>query len=523
MKTSQRIWKVVMTLLLALPILLGAFLATPVSAVEVPSGPPENENQLNIIVHKLHYKDNLPNPLIQNTGEEMTGFTGTALPGAGFTVYDISDYYYANTTNMSPAAARDHIKNNEAAAIAAGTVAAVEAETDALGNVVFLNLNMKAASGKDAAYLIVETKMPNSPTITEKAASMLLVMPIIAVNKDEDGNDVLNRNVHVYPKNVSAENKKEMLNIPPKVTINDQVYPSVNIGDEIDYKITVNVPANYDALDKYVIKDTPANGLALVGTVDTGVAIAGPNGALVKDIHYTIAPDGNGFRIELIKAATGDLAGKMLTITYKMKLTAAALPDTPYPNHASVILIKGETETEQGITPPPGLVTGGMVFVKHDAHTGALLGGAEFVVMNAAGKYAKFNNDKNTQGDYVFNSWVDNLVDATRLVSANTTGKFSINGLFGGTADGTSGVEYKLKEVTAPVGYVLNNAEIPFIIKGGSYSTTNTAGGERLPNVPKGLLPATGGMGIYVFLAVGSLLMGGAYLWFKKSKQHIEI
>ncbi|MCT0454124.1 LPXTG cell wall anchor domain-containing protein, partial [Lactococcus cremoris] len=39
----------------------------------------------------------------------------------------------------------------------------------------------------------------------------------------------------------------------------------------------------------------------------------------------------------------------------------------------------------------------------------------------------------------------------------------------------------------------------------------------------KGLLPSTGGAGIYAFIIIGAAMMIGAYIWFKKSRQQAEV
>ncbi|EAG2939511.1 LPXTG cell wall anchor domain-containing protein, partial [Listeria monocytogenes] len=42
-------------------------------------------------------------------------------------------------------------------------------------------------------------------------------------------------------------------------------------------------------------------------------------------------------------------------------------------------------------------------------------------------------------------------------------------------------------------------------------------------NVKKGILPSTGGTGIYAFLTIGAALMIGAIVWYKKSKDSAEV
>ena len=46
---------------------------------------------------------------------------------------------------------------------------------------------------------------------------------------------------------------------------------------------------------------------------------------------------------------------------------------------------------------------------------------------------------------------------------------------------------------------------------------------KTVNNFRKGLLPSTGGSGIYAFLIIGAMMMGGAYIWFKRSKEQAEV
>lgn len=83
---------------------------------------------------------------------------------------------------------------------------------------------------------------------------------------------------------------------------------------------------------------------------------------------------------------------------------------------------------------------------------------------------------------------------------------------------------YYMEEISTPDGYVLLSEPYEFQITNGE-----SLAGEDLEyllpidNVPKGLLPSTGGSGIYAFLIIGAMMMGGAYIWFKRSKEQAEV
>lgn len=191
-----------------------------------------------------------------------------------------------------------------------------------------------------------------------------------------------------------------------------------------------------------------------------------------------------------------------------MKLTADVNPDNLQRNKASVQI---NNSPEQQITPPTPVGTGGYKFIKKDAQTGTNLSGAEFVVANSdKSKFAKFSG-QNSKREYVFDSWVSKD-QATKIVSGND-GSFNVIGLTNG--------DYVLNETKAPsANYVLlKDGTITFTVVHGKYGTSNL----DVKNTPKGLLPSTGGAGIYAFIIIGAAMMIGAYIWFKKSRQQAEV
>ena len=118
--------------------------------------------------------------------------------------------------------------------------------------------------------------------------------------------------------------------------------------------------------------------------------------------------------------------------------------------------------------------------------------------------------------------------DAHKLVS-DGQGRFEITGLKAG--------KYELQEITAPVGYALNEKGIEFTVQNGTYKGDKTKEikytvkdtdegdtlakdgyGQRVDN-KKLTIPQTGGIGTVIFTVVGIALMAGAVIAMKKSRK----
>ena len=462
----------------------------------------------NITINKRIFDEGQTPADKQNTGDVMSDFGGQPLNGSEFTVYDVSDRYYSLIKESNQNTAIAQIQQ-DAASVAPDYAKKVDAKTTAgQGQATFANLPLKNSNGQYNVYLFVETKTPNNVTVTKRAVPMVVAMPIYKLDANLKPTDTPNTDIQLYPKNETAKDTKEFSNLGQftQVTVNGTTFANVTTGDTLNYKLTVNIPANIgdsNAVTSYKINDKPSAGLALVaGTVKVG--------SLVKDTDYTITEHDGGFTVDLKldSAAVKALAGQKLQLTYDMKLTATVDPDALQSNKASVQI---NNDTEQQITPPTPVGTGGYKFTKKDAQTGKVLKGAEFVVTNKdQTKFAIFT--KNANGDNVFASWVDSKDDATKVVS-DDNGSIRVIGFVNG--------DYVLNETKAPSSdYVLlKDGTITFTVEHGKYGTSNL----DVNNTPKGLLPSTGGAGIYAFLIIGAAMMISAYIWFKKSRQQAEV
>jgi len=459
-----------------------------------------NTDQAQIRIHKRIFPAGETSTLTQNTGEIMN-FGGKALNGAGFSIYDVTDEYYHKLGDKhSETEINTVISEIQDESISAApdyaTKIGNEITTAGEGVADFAKLPIHKG-GQYAAYLVLETTTPVTPTITKKAVPMVVVMPVY-----KPGTTTINSQIHLYPKNETDEDQKVLTNQAnfTEVDFNGTKYPNVSSGALLNYALTVNIPVNIAEanVQSFVIQDAPSNGLALADLAAVKV------GDLVQGTDYTIAATNNGFEIALKTDAPNvkQLAGQKLLVTYPMQLTASVDPDQVIQNKATI-----SVNNQPGTDLIVKTVTGGKKFKKIDAQTDKGLAGAQFVVKKGD-QFAMFKQDQTDT--YLFDTWVSDEAQATKISSGNN-GQLSVVGLANGN--------HSLIEVKAPNGYLLNENNRPtkdFTVVAGQFGTETI----KFENIRKGgFLPQTGSIGIYAFVVVGLMLMGGAYFWNRKVKR----
>ncbi len=186
MKNHKKINVMLGVLFLILPLLTNSFGAKKVFA---------DETAAQVILHKKKMTD-LPDPLIQNSGKEMSEFDQyQGLADISFSVYNVTQEFYAQRDKgASVDAAKQAVQSlTPGTPVASGT-------TDADGNVT-LSLPKKQ-NGKDAVYTIKEEPKDG----VTAAANMVLAFPVYEMIKQSDGSYQYGAEeldiVHLYPKNV---------------------------------------------------------------------------------------------------------------------------------------------------------------------------------------------------------------------------------------------------------------------------------------------------------------------------------
>ncbi len=325
------------------------------------------------------------------------------------------------------------------------------------------------------------------------------------------------------------------------------------IGDTLSYTVTADVP-HYPENATHItfkVKDTPTNLEIKQDTVKVyGVKANGTETDLTGQFTPTL--DGNG-------VLTVDMSGKYLTlfcangtypyatvkITYDAVLMESASITQGNTNKPALIYgTDPYTESDKEI-PGDGkqkVYTYGLNLTKKNSDN-AVLSNAGFSVKSGDTKL-KFIEDATAKGTYTL-AKDQNAAGATDQLTTNAQGTFNIKGL-------DANVEYVLEETKAPSGYFRNHGSVAFTItpeadtegkltgaiksvtakdeKGAALDNEGawTCGIDQdktayvavtLKDTKIPFLPATGGMGTVIFTIVGDALMILAIVLFIRSRK----
>lgn len=504
---------------LALALVMLAALAIPAFAAETYTVTIESDSSGHTYEAYQIFAGDLYDGILSNV-TWGTGVDGNALLAALKADATVGATFASATSAAAVTAAFDGVANDSAAAKAFAAVAgqhlttATGTSTQAKGPYTI--------SGLPAGYYLVKDK-----------------------NGSQNGKDeAYTRFVLQVVENVSATPKASTPTVEKKVKENDQYtadggygagYNDVadyNIGDSVPFKLIGTLPSTYADYStySYTFHDTLSSGLTY--NRDAKVFVDG------TEITSSAAITGDDHALTVQFSNLKALAG--VTITSASKITVeytAAL------NKGAVIGLVGNTnevyleysnnpnpggESNTGETPKDKVIvfTYELDVTKIDgAEITKLLGGAEFQLQNAGGKYAQVD------ANGVLTGWTADVSAATTLTSAAGTGLLKVIGLDDGT--------YRLTETKAPVGY--NKLEKPIEVmidattvnnqtwdgvaasaltaltvtadaKAGNTNLANGIASISIANNKGATLPATGGIGTTIFYVVGGVLMLGAVI-----------
>lgn len=542
----KKMWKKVMTIILALVMTLG--LGTSVQAAALSSG--ENTNSTNVTITGL-------------PADKTVTFTTYQVIKTNFNVA-------ANElTYQLPKWAQDVL------------VIGGKTEDDVIAEISKLNtdgtsateqdniVNQLAAASKKTAYSATWTVSSDKTTatanlpigsylVTASCTDMTFLNMLVSVNAKANTTDpngwtlegkgaVLKGNPLSVDKKITG--KKGTAQAPIDET-------TAAIGDTLSYTVTANVP-HYPVNATHItfkVKDTPTNLEIKKDTVRVyGVDANGAETNLTDQFTPTL--DGNG-------VLTVDMSEKYLTLFYangtypyaKVKITYDAVlmesasiatgntnePALIYGTNPYTNSDAGDKEIPGGGTPK--VYTYGLNLTKKNSDN-RVLSNAVFSVKLGDTKL-KFIEDVNVKGTYTL-AKDQNAAEATDQLTTNDQGTFNIKGL-------DANVEYVLEETKAPSGYFRNHGSVAFTITpaedtegkltGAIQSVTAkdekgaaldhegawTCGIDQnktayvavtLKDTKIPFLPATGGMGTVIFTIVGDALMILAIVLFIRSRK----
>lgn len=502
---------------LILFVLLSFFLpALPALAKEEP----EVIDEVSVTLHKRVWEGQQPDAK-PNTGHEMDDFGGTPLDGAGFTAYNVTQIYFdLLAADKKVEEAISQIQKQATLGTLNALVEKTEQFTESpaeapnsVGATTFHNLPMETEiqlGGKnvfrDSVFAFVETTTPEN--VKARALPIVLKVPIANSATDPTSNTT----IHLYPKNTKDENRKELTNNDnfPSITIDGKEYPNVKVGDVLDYQVSYYAPHDLDptTYTSFKISDKPDLGLSI-----------NPNSVVIQGLaegeDYTViySPNENvpagGFVIDFILTSekVQDLANKKIQITYKMTVTED-IPAGEFVNNTAEIELNKNGDVKKDILPGPDVMTGGFKFRKIDGSNQKGLAAAEFYVFNDKGQYGIFTQK---DSEWVLIGWSDEKSDAIAVISGKD-GYFTLRGLLDG--------DYQMKEKEAPEGFILSNKTIKFKVEAEKFKSLEI---RDITNAPKGLLPNTGGKGIFLYLMVGLILSSLTMTGYKKLKVSREV
>lgn len=443
------------------------------------------------VTMKLHKVDNQSDKTLQNTGDElallegMTAYDATKFGAVTYGVYDLTALLKDRgvTSGQTDGQTFETVRDELIKEILAGKTdpadvleaQAAFVEENKLELVAEKELTTSdglltfADLPNNGFYLIMETKAP-AHHLTGLSAPMIIGLPL----GDKD-------TIHLYPKNVVARNIDPEIH---KVGINPEDPTShdyLALGG-VEFKLK-----RADGSGSVTTLTTNDKGDITFGNLEVGTEYVLTESSISNYAWYN-QDDVNAGKISLTFTVNKD--GKINATEMK--------PDQSY------FKIDGD---RIGIL--NYLILGGANFKKVDGqNTARGLAGAKFKVQKMTHKgdtaWAVFDGQ-------TFVKWVADKADATEIVSGDD-GTFDFTGVPYVYDQRDDKVTYNLIETQAPAGYALLKDATAFEIN--EETQLVTIKNDRYA------LPITGGMGIWLFLLIGSLLMGGAgYLYYRQRRQ----
>lgn len=493
----------------------------------------------NLHIHKYWVDDENPHPTgKENDGTVQSGITNPPVSGVGFDVYRIGELELVDGVLADTAAKEQHAvpqggtgwtyKKTDAGKLEVSDGSTVY--TYALGANANNGTQVTNASGEltfsnlEKGYYFVEENLSyDTPkvagekvTITSKVKPFVTAVPMTA----PDGESWLT-DVHVYPKNEGLNPEKL-----PEV-------PSVNVGDEVKWSVTANIPTDFSDYKRFAIVDEldeklnfVANSVEVAGVQADGTTVVEPL-TNPDDFAVTHTPANPPAKETIVIEITADGIAKLaangnavkLKIDFKTTVNNK-INDVEKNEVSNTATIEYEnTTTPDGeIKTPPTEVNTGEVSIKKKDQDGNDLSGASFKLYYLVGsdQYYLYKNASDELKAFKDGETIPSEYSLYEVTS-NASGLATFAGLQTHTVDKTPMVYY-IEETKAPNGYNLlqDPVEVSF-----ADEDTNHVVVKDIVNKKGFTLPNTGGVGTILLVVVGIILIGLAILLTTNKKKTV--
>ena len=336
--------------------------------------------------------------------------------------------------------------------------------------------------------------------------------------------------VHVYPKNQTTDVVKE----PSK--------PSVNVGEVFEWSIAVELPADIQDYQKFVVTDKLDEALTYMsGSVkvyqaekdkDTGKWVkVTPENELSSSLFSALLKTDNTLTVDLIngKATMADWEGLIIEFetTVNEKLTEKPLKENTIENTATVDFTNKQGQDSKKESDKTEVNVGDIIIKKVDRDGITLLEGAEFQIAGSEeaavkGEFIKIQVDgEGNITKLVYPGDADYESAQDWIVKTNSSGIANFEGLETHSikADGSTDYNsYWIVGTKAPEGYNLvgDPIEVNFEKTAGKNYTIE----KNVVNSKGFTLPQTGSMGMILLTVTGIVLIGLAILLFIPKKRN---
>lgn len=372
-------------------------------------------------------------------------------------------------------------------------------------------------------YLVKETTTP---------AGYVASKPFIVSVPSTDNYDTAGKEGTEFIYNITAKPKNSKMSVDKTIVNEDK---TAYIGGFVEYKVETQIPKYGTEYTNPVfnIYDKMSNGLSFVNdgndTAHKLKVVVGGIEIVERENTYTLATnglsDGKTFEIQFAKAflENKENKGKKVEVTYYAQVNENAVYINE--NSANITYQNKPGETTDATPSKKNVYTYGIDLTKKGDKSADAdgLDGAEFTLAAANGEMISIL----VNGKKVAVNGESKGGFQTTTTVENKKGKLVFKGLKAGT--------YTLTETKSPSGYSLAKNPITIVItakEDGSLADATVDGISVKNNmtedgvVPVGLqnksgfnLPATGGMGTYLFTIGGLVIMAGAALLLIASKK----